>query len=215
MRRPKPTRGLSRQKKNKWVLSLPNLWSTVFFCLICSPLPLRSKSSSSTFDFTDVCSSQVSFAWKCVVCIYVRWWYTCVVYVITSVSFSTFSFSWNFHSSHELNFRSSYLNNVSISGFSPIWDYQCDQYLTFKFVTKSPSGVRVCCVYVCVHACVLCVHACVLCVWGGGYTDSVIIKLVNMAVKSSDAGWKFYRTIKCLLQYTAAPSVLSVKRVSF
>ena len=159
--------------KNKWVLSLPNLWSTVFFCLICSLLPLRSIGSSSTFGFTKLCSSQVSFAWKCVVCIYVRLWYTCVVHVITSVSFRTSSFSWNFHSSHEFNFRDSFLNNVSISGFSPIWDYQCGQYLIFKFVIKSPSGVCVC---VC------------------DYTDCVIIKLINMAVKSSDVGWNFYKT---------------------
>ena len=91
--------------KNKLVLSLPNLWSTVFFCLICSPLPLRSIRTSSTFGVTNVCLSQVSFAWECAFCIYVRWWYTCVVHVIVSVSFPTSSFSWNFHSSHERNFR--------------------------------------------------------------------------------------------------------------
>jgi len=99
--------------KNKLVLSLPNLWSTVFFCLICSPLPLRSICTRSTLGLTNFCLSQVPFAWKCVVCTYVRWWYTCVVHVNASVYFPTSSFSWNFHSCHELNFKS--LSNALLS----------------------------------------------------------------------------------------------------
>jgi hypothetical protein len=137
-----PCRSKHLYTYKKWVLSMPNMWSTVF-CPICSP-PIQSMRSSSTFGFTNVCSSQVSFAWKCVFCIYVRWWYTFVAYVITSVSLPTFLFSWNFHSPHELNFRSLYLNNVSISGFSPICYYQCGQYRIFKFLIKSPSDLCAC-----------------------------------------------------------------------
>jgi hypothetical protein len=117
-------------------------------CLICGR---QSSSASFVLFLFKVCpvvapsASQMSVRPKSCLpdffFIYVRWWYTFVMYMTTSVSFPTSSFSWNFLSPHELNFRSLYLNNVSVSGFSPTCDYQCGQYRIFKCLIKSPSGV--------------------------------------------------------------------------